>query len=370
MTHREYWYWLCNIPGFGNAKIRTLLNRYETPELVYSIGTRELEQIPYIRKKDYESWEWAKKNSQKIIERYHELEEKHIKFVLLEDSTYPNRLRTLYDAPFSLYVKGELPKEEFPSVAIIGARVCSEYGKEMALYFGEQLAKAHVQIISGMAAGIDAWGQRGALKQGKTFAVLGNGVDICYPAENISLYMQIQRNGGLLSEFPIGMKGLPYMFPIRNRIISGLSDLILVVEARKKSGSLITVDQALEQGKDVCTLPGRLIDPLSEGCNELIKNGAMIVTKPEEILDCLKWKTICEDIDNINKEEIRPELTSKEQYVLQFITFDLIHLEQLLEKTNVPIGFLMTQLLQLEIKNYIEQPIKNYYKIKNNIKIL
>ena len=125
----------------------------------------------------------------------------------MEDSIYPKRLKSLPDAPFSLYVKGELPKEELPSVAIVGARVCSEYGREAAFYFGEQLAKAQVQIISGMAAGIDAWGQKGALKQGKTFAVLGNGVDICYPAENISLYMQIPQSGGLISEFPIGMRG-------------------------------------------------------------------------------------------------------------------------------------------------------------------
>ncbi len=369
MTNREYWYWLCNIPGFGNAKIRMLLERYQKPELIYQIGTRELEQIPYIRKKDYESWEWAKKNRKKIIKQYHELEEKHIRFVLLEDSIYPKRLKSLPDAPFSLYVKGELPKEELPSVAIVGARVCSEYGREAAFYFGEQLAKAQVQIISGMAAGIDAWGQKGALKQGKTFAVLGNGVDICYPAENISLYMQIPQSGGLISEFPIGMRGLPYMFPIRNRIISGLSDLILVVEARKRSGSLITVDQALEQGREVCALPGRTIDPLSEGCNELIKNGAMLITKPEEILDCLKWKSIDKKRDN-KIEETRVKLTAQEQYVFQYISFDLIHFEQLLEKTNMPIGFLMTYLLQLEMKNCIEQPIKNYYKRKCNIKIL
>ena len=226
-----------------------------------------------------------------------------------------------------------------------------------------------MQIISGMAAGIDAWGQKGALKQGKTFAVLGNGVDICYPAENISLYMQIPQSGGLISEFPIGMRGLPYMFPIRNRIISGLSDLILVVEARKRSGSLITVDQALEQGREVCALPGRTIDPLSEGCNELIKNGAMLITKPEEILDCLKWKSIDKKRDN-KIEETRVKLTAQEQYVFQYISFDLIHFEQLLEKTNMPIGFLMTYLLQLEMKNCIEQPIKNYYKRKCNIKIL
>ena len=287
----------------------------------------------------------------------------------MEDSIYPKRLKSLPDAPFSLYVKGELPKEELPSVAIVGARVCSEYGREAAFYFGEQLARAQVQIISGMAAGIDAWGQKGALKQGKTFAVLGNGVDICYPAENISLYMQIPQSGGLISEFPIGMRGLPYMFPIRNRIISGLSDLILVVEARKRSGSLITVDQALEQGREVCALPGRTIDPLSEGCNELIKNGAMLITKPEEILDCLKWKSIDKKRDN-KIEETRVKLTAQEQYVFQYISFDLIHFEQLLEKTNMPIGFLMTYLLQLEMKNCIEQPIKNYYKRKCNIKIL
>ncbi len=359
MTHREYWYWLCNIPGFGNGKIRVLLERYKTPEQIHQIGSRELAQIPYIRKKDYESWEWAKKNEKKIVGQYHELEEKNIKFVLLEDKEYPQRLKRLSDYPFSLYVKGELPEEKYPSVAIIGSRMCSEYGKEMAFYFGEELAKHQIQIISGMATGIDCWGQKGALKNGKTFAVLGTGVDICYPSENIALYMQIQEKGGLISEFRIGTKGLAPMFPVRNRLISGLSDLVLVVEAKKKSGSFITVDHALEQGKDVCAIPGRIIDPLSIGCNELIKNGAGIITDPNDILEWLHWNNSSE-IQHNNMEEIRPKLTAQEEYVMQFLTVDLVHLEVILEKTKAPIGFLVSQLLQLEIKNYIEQPIKNY----------
>lgn len=366
MTHREYWYWLCNVPGFGNAKIRKLIERYKTPEQIFEIGAEQIKQIPYIRKKDCESWEWAKKNSEKIVRKYHELEEKHIKFIISEDSDYPIRLKQLYDYPFSLYVKGKLPDQTLPSVAIIGARACSEYGREMAYYFGQRLAKCQIQIISGMAVGIDAWGQKGALQYGNTFAVLGTGVDICYPSENIALYMQIQKNGGLLSEFPVGMQGFPHLFPIRNRIISGLSDLILIIEARKKSGSLITADQALEQGKDVCVIPGRITDPLSVGCNDLIKNGAGIITDPEDVLEWLHCKSNDRLIHNNhnNIEEIRPKLTSQEQYVMQFITEDLIHLEQLLQKTNAPIGYLITQLLQLEIKNYIEQPVKNYYKKK------
>lgn len=370
MTHREYWYWLCNIPGIGNAKIRALLERYKEPEQIYEIESKELEQIPYIRKKDCENWKWAKKNQRKIINQYHDLEEKNIKFVLLEDDDYPQRLKRISDYPFALYVKGELPTEVYPSVAIIGARVCSDYGKEMAVQFGETLASHRVQVISGMAAGIDFWGQMGALKTGKTFAILGTGVDICYPPENIELYTEVSKNGGLISEFPIGTKGLAYRFPIRNRIISGLADFILVIEARKKSGSLITVDHALEQGKDIGAVPGRVMDPLSIGCNELIKSGASIITSPKDILEWLHWDTNHKNREPINIEETRPMLTEQEEYVLQFLTVDLIHLEILLEKTNAPIGFLMTQLIQLEIKNYIEQPVRNYYKIKKDIKIL
>ena len=173
-----------------------------------------------------------------------------IQFVHIKSDKYPSKLKELYDSPACLYVRGKLPSETKASVAIIGARNCTEYGRSVAGY---------------------------------TCAVLGCGVDICYPSQNIELFTNIINNGCVLSEYPLGTRPISANFPVRNRIISGLADVVIVVEAKKKSGSLITVDLALEQNKEVMAVPGRIGDILSEGCNELIKQGAMVITNPEDI---------------------------------------------------------------------------------------
>ncbi len=206
------------------------------------------------------------------------------------DAAYPQALHRIRNAPRALYVRGELPHGEMPSVAVIGARRCSSYGREMAEWFAGELAGAGVQIISGMAAGIDGIAQRAALKRGRSFAVLGCGTDICYPAENRDLYRQLMADGGILSEYPEGTPPVSAHFPRRNRIISGLADAVLVIEAKERSGTMITVDFALEQGRDVFALPGRLTDALSGGCNSLIAQGAGIARRPEDILETLYGK--------------------------------------------------------------------------------
>ena len=200
---------------------------------------------------------------------------------------YPPGLLKLERMPAGLYVAGRLPDPARKSVAIVGARACSDYGRRETARFARALAEHGVQIISGLAYGIDAWAHRGALEAGgNTFAVLGSGADVCYPRANYSLYRRmIREGGGVLSEFEPGTQPVPWHFPIRNRIISGLSDLVLVVEARKKSGALITADYALEQGKSVYAVPGRLDDPLSEGCNRLIAQGAAPACEPEQLLE-------------------------------------------------------------------------------------
>ncbi|HAV27204.1 MAG TPA: DNA-protecting protein DprA, partial [Lachnospiraceae bacterium] len=184
---------------------------------------------------------------------------------------YPARFEGLSNMPEELYVMGSLPDENAPAVAIVGARMCSRYGHNTAFTFGKKLAEHGVSVISGMALGIDGAAQEGALSGGgKTYAVLGCGVDVCYPRSNKMLYDRIPERGGILSEFPPGTQPLPYNFPLRNRLISALADVVIVVEARKKSGSLITVDYALEQGRSVYAVPGRVGDALSDGCNYLI----------------------------------------------------------------------------------------------------
>ncbi|MDO5702159.1 MAG: DNA-processing protein DprA [Lachnospiraceae bacterium] len=217
------------------------------------------------------------------------MDKNKIRIIGENDSAYPERLRSVTGRPSALYVYGDLPDDGVPTAAIVGARMCSGYGRATAYEFGRVLAKNGVQIISGMAAGIDSSSQEGALDAGgKSFAVLGNGVDICYPRQSSALYRRLMDEGGLISEQPPGTKPLPYYFPERNRIISALADVVIVVEAKARSGSLITVDFALAQGRSVFAVPGRVGDELSDGCNYLIAQGAGIAYAPKAILDELK----------------------------------------------------------------------------------
>ena len=203
-----------------------------------------------------------------------------------DDKYYPNKLKLIYDPPELLYCLGDIRLLNEPSIAIVGTRNASNYGKRIAYNLSQELSKRGVTIISGLASGIDSYAHEGAFKNvGKTIAVLGSGIDVIYPKENEDLYKSIIKNGGLIvSEFPLGTKPEKDNFPKRNRIISGLSDGVVVVEAKKKSGALITADLALEQGRSVFAVPGNIDSQNSEGTNNLIKEGAVPVTSYLDIL--------------------------------------------------------------------------------------
>ena len=227
-----------------------------------------------------------------------------IHYVEKNSSIYPARLRELSGMPKQLYYIGRFPEDNKPTAAIVGARLCSAYGRIQAFRYGKFLSEHGVQVISGMAAGIDAEGHKGALEGGTpTFAVLGNGVDICYPSSSRGIYRRIpQKNGGIISEYEPGTRGRAYHFPARNRIISGLADLVLVVEAKEKSGSLITASCALEQGKMVYAIPGAVNDALSRGCHKLIYDGAGIAYSPEILLD--EWGLSVKKMTNCGETKI------------------------------------------------------------------
>ena len=208
-----------------------------------------------------------------------------LKFVCMDDVGYPLRLRNIADPPYALWYRGELPENDRLYVGIIGARSCSDYGRRSAEYFGRELAKAGVDVISGMATGIDGLSQAACLSAGgKSYGVLGSGPDVIYPRSNGRLYQDLIGNGGVISEFIPETAAIAANFPRRNRIISALSDVLLVIEARERSGTFITVNFALEQGVDVYALPGRIDDPLSAGCNRLIREGAGIACSVEDVL--------------------------------------------------------------------------------------
>lgn len=282
-TERMYAYFICSIPMIGGVRAGQLLSRFGDPQGVYEAGTAGWREILNDSVVEYMD---RQKKSGNLEEEYHSLGEKQIGLVLQEEEGFPQKLLEIPDPPYGLFYKGKLPEQKQPSVAVIGARECSEYGRFVAEELGRYLGSQEIQVISGMARGIDGISQQAALLAGGTsYGVLGCGVDICYPAQNRRLYEELLEKGGLLSTYAPGTKPLPQYFPPRNRIVSGLSDALIVIEARQKSGTLITVDMALEQGRDVYVVPGRLTDRLSDGCNHLLTQGAGVFLSPESFAE-------------------------------------------------------------------------------------
>ena len=249
-------------------------------------------------------------------------------------------------------------------MAVVGAREASYEAKQIADKFGYELAENGIQVISGMARGVDIAAQRGAMKaaNGRTYAVLGTGADICYPREHIEPYMMMQENGGVISEFPPGTPALPYNFPMRNRIISALSDGILVLEARKGSGSLITAEAGLEQGKEIFVVPGNILNPLYEGGNELLKNGAAPVTKVRDILDGLGLFFDEDVVERKKKSQVM--LETPEKIVYAMLSLEPIHISHIAEKTNLELTSVMEILFSLQMKQLVQTVGNSYYAVK------
>ena len=322
LENKKYWIWFSLIKGLGCVRKNNLLKIYGTPEEIYKLSKRELLKVDGIGEETVTNIIEAK--NEKIL-NYHikYMEENNIDIIHICEKSYPQALKQIYDAPVSLYIRGNKEILNGKSIGIVGCRECTDYGKKAAKYFAYNLSKEKsVNIVSGLAKGVDSyahWGSVGAniecesikncgkkqescgkindncgkinddcgkLKNdcGKTIAILGNGLDMIYPKENIELANEIIRNGGaIISEYPCGTKPDKMNFPARNRIISGLSKGIIVIEAKEKSGTLITVDFALEQGRDVFVVPGNINSINSVGTNDLIKQGAKMVTSYEDI---------------------------------------------------------------------------------------
>lgn len=356
MNRIHYWYWLCNINGIGRKTICKLLDKFSEPENIYKVSCKQVEGV--LTKKQFEKFLDSKKQDD-IYKSYEKIEKAAVKFIYSEDEEYPSKLKHLFDYPYGIYVKGKLPDKNNKSVSIIGSRKGSIYGNEIAEKYAGELVKRNVNVISGLAYGIDTSAHRGALNNnGYTLGVLGNGINICYPKENLSIYLQMEKKGGIMSEYNINVNPSPGMFPLRNRLISAMSDIIIVVEAKKKSGSLITVDQGLELGREVMVIPGRVSDELSVGCNELIKNGANIITNIKDVYDALH--IIYEE--NMNKKEnILNELAYNEKIVYSCLSLDAKHIDCIINETKLPVSELLSILFSLELKGYIKQIIKGYY---------
>lgn len=314
LENKKYWIWFSLIKGLGCVRKHKLLKKYGTPDEIYKVRKSELLKFDGIGEETVSNIIEAK--NEKIL-NYHikYMKENNIDIIHIREKKYPQLLRQIYDAPVSLYIRGKKEILNGKNIGIVGCRECTDYGKKAAKYFAYNLSKKGMNIISGLAKGVDSyahWGsiginielekvkncgekqtdcgkqnmECGQFKQncGKTIAVLGNGLDMIYPKENIELANEIIRSGGaIVSEYPCGTKPDKMNFPARNRIISGISKGIIVVEAKDKSGTLITVDFALEQGRDVFVVPGNINSVNSVGTNDLIKQGAKMITCYEEI---------------------------------------------------------------------------------------
>lgn len=355
----KYEYWFANLNGISNRRKKEIREKVTNVEELYYIEETALNRYE-LQDKERESILKGRKEWN-LEDEFHKLERQGIQFVTIMNQLYPRRLLHISAPPYALYIKGKLPDENKKTIAIVGARECSPYGESMARKFAKTLVEAGIQIVSGMARGVDSAGQRGALEAGgESFAVLGCGVDICYPRDAIGLYMDLQENGGVISELPIGTQPLPKHFPARNRIISGLADTVLVIEAKEKSGSLITADMALEQGKDVYALPGPINSNLSKGCNLLIKQGADLLLSPEELLE--EWG-FSFGKNQQKRSPVKFPLESAENIVYSCLDFHPKNLEELMTMTNYSIPELLDILVGLELKGVIKEISKNYYAI-------
>lgn len=354
----KYAYWLACIHGIGTAKKRFFLEEDICAEELYHLPFEQLKRIEGMTEEDAKVILQSRR-TWNVDKEWFALMGKGIGFVSLEQSHFPKKVRHIPNPPYALYYVGTLPDETRKSVAIVGARGRSAYGSEVTRLLARALSDHGAQVISGLARGIDGDAHKGALDgQGDTFAVLGSGIDVCYPREHKYLYEKIIERGGMISEYPPGTPPAAHQFPARNRIISGLSDCVVVMEAKEKSGSLITADFAMEQGRDVYALPGRITDPLSQGCNQLIKQGAGIVKSVEDFLADLDILT-----ENIYTQmDFRKNVLEKEERLVYSLTdFRPISLSTLMEKTDYPITKLLEIVEHLERMGLIKETFTNYY---------
>ncbi len=362
MQQKEYEQWLCGMDGISIKKIKELLAYFHTPKAVFQASEEELLHVKGIREKEMHVIVQSRENfcpeeQEKVLKKY------KMYCVSYLSEEYPECCRNLYNPPKRLYCIGKMPQEQY-RIAIVGARNCSHYGREQARCFAYELAKAGVGIVSGMARGIDGWAHQGALEGGgNTYAVLGNSAEICYPREHERLYQSIQKRGGIISEYEPGTEARPGFFPMRNRIISAFSDGILVVEAKKKSGSLITANEALEQGKDVFVVPGRIGDALSEGCNALIKQGAYLVTMPGDILT---HYGINKKRNKENSVNLNFFLESQEKMVYASLRLEPKHVSALAKELKLELAVLMKCIYALSKQGLIKE-VGNHYYIRNSI---
>lgn len=354
-----YWVWLSSLHSMGNVRKRQLLESFNSPYDIWNADKTSLQKTGILTPEALTALEdeAAKNEAVKIVEDAYRF---NIGIVSLNDPDYPDYLKNIHDPPIVLYIKGKLDGLH-PAIGIVGSRNASTYGRDIAEHFAGALAQCGLTVVSGMARGIDTHAHMGALKGGgKTAAVLGCGLDNVYPSENRKLMEEIEAAGVVMSEYPPGTKPLARHFPARNRIISGLSMGVVIVEAGERSGSLITTDFALEQGREVFSVPGNIDSINSKGTNKLIKEGANMVTCVDDILQELNIsvKTGIDYASEIKSEislEMLRGLDSEERQLARQLSSKPVHIDSLVGKHGASIQKINAVMTMLELKGVAEQ---------------
>ncbi len=364
MNIDNYWMWLSSLDLFSSKNINILLKYFSSPEEIFYAKSNLLYSIKELSE-NYINKIINTRNNYYIENQIYLLEKHNTSYISINNEFYPEILKSIYDYPYGIYIRGNLTKNK--CISIVGSRKCSEYGANVTKNLAEELAKNNITVVSGMAKGIDSLAHEGAISsniKNSTIAVLGCGLDICYPKSNYELMNKIIENGAVISEYPIGTNVHKAFFPQRNRIISGLSDTTIIVEATKKSGSLITVGHALEQGRDVFAVPGNITSQLSEGTNYLIKQGACLITSVDDILKELGLNK--NEYNKKNEEKINNKdfLAPDEKLVYDCISLEPQNIDSIFNKLNYPINKFQYLITILELKGYIQQlPGQMYVKI-------
>ncbi|MGD0278602.1 MAG: DNA-processing protein DprA [Smithella sp.] len=367
----KYWIALKSIPGIGNVTFSALMDKFGSGPAIFAAPVSHLKEVRGFSKEiatavtSFKDWDNVKKEFELI-------DKNKVNIITYQDELYPRKLLNIYDRPPFIYVRGHLHEEDI-NIAIVGSRMASTYGKYTTERISRELALKGLTIVSGMARGIDSAAHRGAVEaHGKTIAVLGSGLDVIYPPENKNLFDDIIQNGAVISEFPLGTPPRPANFPTRNRIISGMSYGVVIVEAGVKSGSLITAGLALEQGREVFAVPGSIDAAGSRGTNKLIKQGAKLIENIddilEEILPQIEQRTTLKPPLDSNFEDMTNNhaetLNEADQKIIDFITKSRIHVDDLISSTGLSSAYILSALTTMELKGIVTQHPGKFFSLK------
>lgn len=364
MDESVYLMALQSIKGVGEVTLRKLVEKFGSAKNVFESEEKELLSSGAVRKeiaqsiKGHSDWDI-------YLSEFNKIKNSSFNYLTYQDNHYPTNLKNIYNIPLLMQFYGSIHKDDNNAIAIVGSRNCDEYGRHVTETLVKKLVERGVTIVSGMARGIDTFAHKAALKYGgRTIAVVGTGLDVCYPPENKKLFEEISRSGYILSEYGLGTQPDSVNFPKRNRIISGLSLGVVVIQAGIKSGALITAHYALDQGREVFAVPANIINKKSSGCNHLIKSGAKLVEDAEDIISELKQLQNLKLKNKSNKNHVVSKtLGEKEKIVLTSLERGRLHMDELIVVSGLRASEIYTVLLDLEISGILRVLPGNFYEL-------